>query len=163
MNSKRFAKRMKDSGVSPVIATILMVAITVVLAAVLYVMVSGFTHSPGTANSAGLSVSGAPGSWTVSVDKVSSSTLQVQNLKIVLSISGGSSYTYTWSASQHNWTSASATPADIAYNSVSGSAPSGTTDLSAGDSFAIPNTVVVSGSTFEIVDGNSVLASITLQ
>ncbi|MDG6934889.1 MAG: type IV pilin, partial [Nitrososphaerota archaeon] len=53
MNSKRFAKRMKDSGVSPVIATILMVAITVVLAAVLYVMVSGFTHSPGTANSAG--------------------------------------------------------------------------------------------------------------
>ncbi len=34
--------RKDSSGVSPVIATILMVAITVVLAAVLYVMVSGF-------------------------------------------------------------------------------------------------------------------------
>ena len=41
MNTKKMAKRLKDSGVSPVIATILMVAITVVLAAVLYVMVSG--------------------------------------------------------------------------------------------------------------------------
>ena len=162
MNSKKFAKRMKDSGVSPVIATILMVAITVVLAAVLYVMVSGFTHSPGTAQSAGLSVSGAPGSWVVSVDKVSASTIQLQNLKIVVSISGGSSHTYTWSSTTSNWTSTGATPADIAYSSVSSSV-SGTTDLSAGDSFTIVNTVVVSGSTFEIVDGNSVLASITLQ
>ena len=162
MNSKKFAKRKKDSGVSPVIATILMVAITVVLAAVLYVMVSGFTHSPGTAQSAGLSVSGAPGSWVVSVDKVSASTIQLQNLKIVVSISGGSSHTYTWSSTTSNWTSTGATPADIAYSSVSSSV-SGTTDLSAGDSFTIVNTVVVSGSTFEIVDGNSVLASITLQ
>ena len=36
-----------ESAVSPVIATILMVAITVVLAAVLYVMVSGLITSPG--------------------------------------------------------------------------------------------------------------------
>ena len=36
----------KDDAVSPVIATILMVAITVVLAAVLYVMVMGMTHGP---------------------------------------------------------------------------------------------------------------------
>ena len=41
--------RMNDNAVSPVIATILMVAITVVLAAVLYVMVMGMTpdHSAG--------------------------------------------------------------------------------------------------------------------
>ncbi|MEM3493011.1 MAG: archaellin/type IV pilin N-terminal domain-containing protein [Thermoplasmata archaeon] len=37
-------------GVSPVIATILMVAITVVLAAVLYVMVMGMMTGPGTVN-----------------------------------------------------------------------------------------------------------------
>ena len=37
-----------EEGVSPVIATILMVAITVVLAAVLYVMVSGLISGPGT-------------------------------------------------------------------------------------------------------------------
>ncbi|MBI5001613.1 MAG: type IV pilin N-terminal domain-containing protein [Euryarchaeota archaeon] len=37
----------KNDGVSPVIATILMVAITVVLAAVLYVMVSGYMSGGG--------------------------------------------------------------------------------------------------------------------
>ena len=42
MNSKKFANRMKDSGVSPVIATILMVAITAVLAALLHPIVSRF-------------------------------------------------------------------------------------------------------------------------
>ena len=46
MISKQFAKRRKDSAVSPVIATILMVAITVVLAAVLYVMVGGVHTQP---------------------------------------------------------------------------------------------------------------------
>src|SRR3989442_8699257 len=39
--------REDESAVSPVIATILMVAITVVLAAVLYVMVSGLLTGPG--------------------------------------------------------------------------------------------------------------------
>ena len=39
---KKIYKKRKDDAVSPVIATILMVAITVVLAAVLYVMVIGF-------------------------------------------------------------------------------------------------------------------------
>ena len=45
----------KDDAVSPVIATILMVAITVVLAAVLYVMVIGFGGTGG---------STPAGSWT---------------------------------------------------------------------------------------------------
>ncbi len=40
---KIWKTRKEEEGVSPVIATILMVAITVVLAAVLYVMVIGFT------------------------------------------------------------------------------------------------------------------------
>ncbi|HYY48838.1 MAG TPA: archaellin/type IV pilin N-terminal domain-containing protein, partial [Thermoplasmata archaeon] len=39
--------RKDERAVSPVIATILMVAITVVLAAVLYVMVSGLIVGPG--------------------------------------------------------------------------------------------------------------------
>jgi len=37
----------KRRGVSPIIATILLVAITVVLAAVLYVLISGLAHGPG--------------------------------------------------------------------------------------------------------------------
>ena len=45
----------KDDAVSPVIATILMVAITVVLAAVLYVMVMGMT---------GTSTTSASGNWS---------------------------------------------------------------------------------------------------
>jgi flagellin-like protein len=38
----------KEKGVSPVIATILMVAITVVLASAVYIMVSGYMHGPST-------------------------------------------------------------------------------------------------------------------
>ncbi len=42
-------RKAKKRGVSPIIATILLVAITVVLAAVLYVLISGLTHGPGNA------------------------------------------------------------------------------------------------------------------
>ena len=45
MPAKVFARRRGKRGVSPIIATILLVAITVVLAAVLYVLVSGLTKS----------------------------------------------------------------------------------------------------------------------
>ncbi len=40
-------RRNRKKGVSPIIATILLVAITVVLAAVLYVLISGLTKGPG--------------------------------------------------------------------------------------------------------------------
>ena len=40
-------RRQKKRGVSPIIATILLVAITVVLAAVLYILISGLTKGPG--------------------------------------------------------------------------------------------------------------------
>ncbi len=40
----RFCGRRSNKGVSPIIATILLVAITVVIAAVLYVIVSGYLH-----------------------------------------------------------------------------------------------------------------------
>jgi len=39
--------RKRSRGVSPIIATILLVAITVVLAAVLYILISGLTKGPG--------------------------------------------------------------------------------------------------------------------
>ena len=47
---KRATRRWRQKGrrgVSPIIATILLVAITVVLAAVLYILISGLTKSPG--------------------------------------------------------------------------------------------------------------------
>ena len=48
MERRKLVLREDEEGVSPVIATILMVAITVVLAAVLYVMVSGLIGGGGT-------------------------------------------------------------------------------------------------------------------
>src|SRR5436309_13988764 len=56
--------RKDEQAVSPVIATILMVAITVVLAAVLYVMVSGLISGPG----------GTPTAWGVNIGKSQSQT-----------------------------------------------------------------------------------------
>jgi flagellin-like protein len=44
--ARRWRKKAKR-GVSPIIATILLVAITVVLAAVLYILISGLTKGPG--------------------------------------------------------------------------------------------------------------------
>ncbi|HHH77670.1 MAG TPA: type IV pilin, partial [Thermoplasmatales archaeon] len=53
--SKKIGKMWKDTtGVSPIIAVILMVAITVVLAATIYVWVSGFGGSGGTSASVNL-------------------------------------------------------------------------------------------------------------
>ncbi len=43
----RYRRARRRRGVSPIIATILLVAITVVLAAVLYVLISGLSHGPG--------------------------------------------------------------------------------------------------------------------
>lgn len=46
-NKERSWRKSRKRGVSPIIATILLVAITVVLAAVLYVLISGLTKGPG--------------------------------------------------------------------------------------------------------------------
>ena len=46
-NRARSWRRKRQRGVSPIIATILLVAITVVLAAVLYILISGLTKGPG--------------------------------------------------------------------------------------------------------------------
>ena len=152
---------MKDSGVSPVIATILMVAITVVLAAVLYVMVSGFTHSPGTTNSAGLSTSNTGvGNWTITVDKVSVSNIALSSLKVVLN---GHSYTFPSSgngALTNTSSSSTTSPVELTFNNVAGGS-----DLSASDYFTIAGNgwQTPAGTTFEIVDGSSILVSTTLQ
>ena len=64
--SERSWRKARKRAVSPIIATILLVAITVVLAAVLYVLISGLTHGPGstpigTAFAAGNPTTASPG------------------------------------------------------------------------------------------------------
>ncbi len=69
MKSVRIIRK-DEAAVSPVIATILMVAITVVLAAVLYVMVSGLITGPGTtprSMGATLVRSGDGSNWVLTV------------------------------------------------------------------------------------------------
>ncbi len=60
------------SGVSPVIATILMVAITVVLAAVLYVMVMGFGGNSGSTPSASLTKNASTGHIVIGISSATS-------------------------------------------------------------------------------------------
>lgn len=73
-NRRIWRKRWKDDAVSPVIATILMVAITVVLAAVLYVVVTTILINPETkpnvSLSSGMRTKNA-GEWKINVESVS--------------------------------------------------------------------------------------------
>ena len=159
---------MKDSGVSPVIATILMVAITVVLAAVLYVMVSGFTHAPPASQTAGLSESQSGNSYTVSVSSVSANNIKLTNLKIVISGAGNAtadgSLIWANSTSSSNKITVGSGYVSIAVSVLSGNS---NTYLGTGDSFtlAASNSTIasyLSGATVTLYNGNSNLGSTTL-
>jgi flagellin-like protein len=63
---ERSWRKARKRAVSPIIATILLVAITVVLAAVLYVLISGLTHGPGSTPIGSAFTAGNPVSSTVS-------------------------------------------------------------------------------------------------
>ena len=164
MISKQFAKRRKDSAVSPVIATILMVAITVVLAAVLYVMVGGFTHNPGTAQSAGMNEASVNSTaWNISITSVSASNIPLSDLKIVVTASSGttSALLATWSTHQPITGSTPLAATGSAYGYITGNS---NTYLSAGDyinlNFVSAN--AGSGATVTLYSGNSQLGTITL-
>lgn len=86
----------RERGVSPIIATILLVAITVVLAAVLYVLVSGLTsHGASTPYSVNFTSTGGSGSGTAWYDPMSVTPTQgVTTSMFGLSITaaGGAAY-----------------------------------------------------------------------
>ena len=166
MNTKKMAKRLKDSGVSPVIATILMVAITVVLAAVLYVMVSGFTHAPPASQTAGLSESQNGNSYTVSVSSVSANNIKLTNLKIVITGASVASYdgSLTWANSSGSTNKLDNGSVTIAVSILSGNS---NTYLGTGDSFTLTASSAtvaadISGATVTLYNGNSNLGSTTL-
>ena len=83
--------RLDHRGVSPVIATILLVAITVVLAAVLYLMVSGLFNSRNTSTDllgVEMSTTGNGANWTLTVTSVRGTINQNDTRLTVLSPSG---------------------------------------------------------------------------
>ncbi len=147
----------KDEGaVSPVIATILMVAITVVLAAVLYVMVSGLLTPTGTGPKAiGVlpSKSSDGTNWTLTFTSVPSG-LTTSGTRLAISTPGGST-----ALASTAFSSVSYATNKVAYiQQVSGSA------VGVGDKLLISTTQYgPSGYTYTISDGTNILASGTLQ
>ena len=85
MMKKMWKMRKDKSAVSPVIATILMVAITVVLAAVLYVMVMGFGNGGGSTPTASLSATptGTAHQYRITVLSVSTTTMLYSNIAVL--------------------------------------------------------------------------------
>jgi len=81
--------RKDDDAVSPVIAVILMVAITVVLAGVLYVWVSGFGGGGGGGVSISSSVTDKSQYWKVDIVKVSGGSLSLSDAKFLMISSAG--------------------------------------------------------------------------
>jgi len=96
MMKKMWKKNTK--AVSPVIATILMVAITVVLAAVLYVMVMGFGGDGGSTPSGSFTavqkIGGTDNIEKVIFGQITPDT-NITELKIIVTPSGDSSITFT--------------------------------------------------------------------
>ena len=86
---KTWKLRRNAEAVSPVIATILMVAITVVLAAVLYVMVMGFSQGGG-ANTPSVAMSKAPiggvvgAKYRVTLISITSTTVKPTDITIIV-------------------------------------------------------------------------------
>lgn len=97
MMKKMWKIRKDKSAVSPVIATILMVAITVVLAAVLYVMVMGFGNGGGSTPTASLTAAptGTLHQYKVTVASVSTTTIQYNAIAIVVTGVGGTATGFT--------------------------------------------------------------------
>ncbi|OPY33851.1 MAG: hypothetical protein A4E32_00589 [Methanomassiliicoccales archaeon PtaU1.Bin124] len=126
-----FMMRKKKDAVSPVIATILMVAITVVLAAVLYVMVMGFGGGSNNTPSASMTYTKAAGSaatlsnYTFTCASISSTSVPIADLQVICNPAPGSG-TATW---------------------TSGSSPAGTY-AAAGDHFTL--TDLTKGTTYTI-------------
>ncbi len=88
----------EDKAVSPIIATILLIAITVVLAATLYTVLGGFTSGLSTSGSATLSAnftnstSPSPSNYTYSISVSSSSNggISITSLEVKITNANGS-------------------------------------------------------------------------
>jgi len=147
--------RKDEAAVSPVIATILMVAITVVLAAVRYVMVSGLLTPTGGGPRAlgvlpGRSSDGT--NWTLTFTSVPSG-LTVTGTKLTVITGGGA----TSLAAKAFGSLVYATDHAGYVQAVSGSA------VGVGDRLLLSRTSFPTGYTYQISDGTSILASGTLQ
>jgi flagellin-like protein len=145
--------REDEGAVSPVIATILMVAITVVLAAVLYVMVSGLISGPGsTPQAMGVSVStsGDGTNWVLLVSSTPTGKAYTATTLAIFKADGSSNL------SARALGSLSASPATGC--SLSQVSPTATA-VQVGDRILCKTGWYLTGSTYQISDGTTLLAS----
>jgi flagellin-like protein len=144
--------REDEEAVSPVIATILMVAITVVLAAVLYVMVSGLIGSPGS----------TPQIMGVRVQRSSDGTNWIVE---VINTPTGKQYTTTTLAINRGDGSSNLTATAWASLTVATHGcslvkiNSAATSVQPGDSILCRTSWYLTGAAYRVLDGTSILAS----
>ncbi len=156
--------RKNDEAVSPVIATILMVAITVVLAAVLYVMVSGLISGPGNAPKAiGVSVttSGNGANWILTVTSIPPGG-GLSNTSVLLTVtlsSGGATGITGMPLSSSSLSGATALTSGVHAQYV----PSGSAGtVSAGDRILLAVSSYPAGDGYQLTSSGAVLATGTL-
>ena len=151
--------RKDDEAVSPVIATILMVAITVVLAAVLYVMVSGLITTPtqpGTGWGFNIGLSGDATNWTVSFTTVPANSAQ-SGVLVTVNSAGGTPIVSGQALSLiAAGTCQATTCTGMHYTHAAGTA------VSAGDALLLLVSKFPSGSQLQIVSGGTVIYTHTL-
>ncbi len=149
--------RKDEAAVSPVIATILMVAITVVLAAVLYVMVSGLLTPTGTGPRAmGVTVSrsGDGTNWVLLFANVPTGLTMSGTTISVIRPDGSTNLTAT------AFSALSPATNGATYNAVENPAD---TTVEVGESILLKITWYATSSRVQISDGTTILANPTLQ
>jgi len=152
--------RKDEQAVSPVIATILMVAITVVLAAVLYVMVSGLISGPGgtpTAWGVNIGKSGDQSNWTLTFTSIPSSAA-TNSVFITIRNAAGAAVT----GATNVMFSTIATGGAGGYNAMY-FAPSSNGLVSTGDVLRLSAVSYPTGYQVQIVSGTSVVYTHALQ
>lgn len=148
-------RRHRDDAVSPVIAVILMVAITVVLAATVYVWVSGFSDQQATpARTIALASAGAPTATHEYNYTVTSATPGLTYADLILLVDG-TAYTFT-----------STTPTDGEWGVWRGGTTiAASSSVQAGDVVEFDSASTLSGRQVIVVDAgsNSVMTRLTLR
>jgi len=150
--------RPNKNAVSPVIGTILMVAITVVLAAVLYVMVTGLVTNPGeTKPTVSLSVGNFQGlGTTATITSVSTTTLDVSTLVFQVVAGNGTIY---FSGAAGTGAAVNGVVVTITYNDASGDGKVGPDDNIGIKVAQTSDLIQVHGTTFKVLQGSDVLGT----
>ena len=149
----------RDEAVSPIIATILLVAITVILASTLYLALGGFFSAKTSAvPSATLTVSNTSTStsptYSITIGGLSSNNLPITSVEVQIVFSG-TTVTFTLSSSGGTWTAASTTPATGNTYALNGPTTGSLTNgavFTVSDTPATTTTALIFPTTFVLVD-----------